>query len=63
MTKEQRYKILDNCDNIREMLLVFESKIMDIREEIEKTEVKKKIKEQKRRINAKPIKWAGQDCQ
>ena len=56
MTKEQRYKILDNCDNIREMLLVFESKIMDIREEIEKTEVKKKIKEQKRRINAKPIK-------
>ena len=43
MTKEQRYKILDNCDNIREMLVYFESKIMDIREEIEKIEVKKKI--------------------
>ncbi len=31
MTKEQRIKILDSCDNMREMLLDFEIKIMSIR--------------------------------
>ena len=37
MTKEQRIKIQDNCDYMREMLLSFENKIMVIRKEVEKT--------------------------
>ena len=35
MKKEQRIKILDNCDQMREMLLDFENKIMVIRKEVE----------------------------